>query len=151
MPTGGSVVAKVWRMLLTLAFSSALLGGAALLGWKQLQPKLQSLAGFQPVPSPTERCDHASLPVSAHQQVSIHACASHYHPRVHCIHCRAGMAHCLLNVESERQYNTCITSYIIVTILPCSEVHVLCQVRVYSVGSAIDSHRHLLAMCPRAS
>ena len=40
-------------MLLTLAFSSALLLAAVLVAWRQLQPRLQSLAGFQAIPSPT--------------------------------------------------------------------------------------------------
>lgn len=49
----GSAVGGVWRMLLTLVASSALLLAAVVAAWKQLQPRLQSLAGFQPIPSPT--------------------------------------------------------------------------------------------------
>lgn len=58
-PDAGSSVTGVWRLLATLAVCAAVLAVGLFLTWGQVQPRLQALAGHQPVSIPTRR--HAPL------------------------------------------------------------------------------------------
>lgn len=71
----GSAVAGAWRLLGTLAVCSAVLAVGLFLTWGQIQPRLQALAGYQGVPSPSGRCGSTPSAMRSLLGRRRHACA----------------------------------------------------------------------------